>query len=368
MNILFPKKRCRIVVGMSGGVDSTVAALLLKKEGFDVIGITLKVWTDSCMSRSLEKCCGPEAINDARNLAAQIGIPHYTIDEADFFEKEVIHYFLDEYRQGRTPNPCVKCNEKIKFGRLWSKVRSWGAEYIATGHYAIVEHQDTTSPSLKKAKDKTRDQSYFLFSLSPFQLSRILTPLGRLEKKEVRAIAKEAGLSVWNKEESRDICFVAGKNYKDFIEEKIDSKESNAGPILDETGRVIGSHQGIERYTVGQRKGLPGGQGRPLYVVDIDPLAKAVKVGGWESLLKTHCFVAGAHWIEKEIQTTRKVTVKLRYNYPEVPAFITPLENGRFRVDFESPQFGISPGQAAVCYEGDTVLGGGWIERDPPKD
>lgn len=363
MNVAPIKKNTRIVVGMSGGVDSTVAAYLLKREGFDVVGITLKIWTDRCMHVSSEKCCGPDAINDARNMAAQIGIPHYVLDEADCFEKEVISYFLREYGLGRTPNPCVKCNEKIKFGRLWTRVQSWGVEYLATGHYALVENQDHI-PRLKKAKDKRRDQSYFLFSLSAGQLSRMITPLGNLEKKEVRAIAKEAGLNVWNKEESRDICFVPGKNYKEFIQGKKTPSNTHSGFIIDEEGKVIGEHQGIEGYTVGQRKGLPGGQGRPLYVVDIDPESKTIRAGSLKSLFKTHCYASQAHWIEKDIESPRPVTVKLRYNYPEVEALLTLLEKDRFRLDFSSPQMGISPGQAAVCYDGDIVLGGGWIERE----
>ncbi|MDD4932490.1 MAG: tRNA 2-thiouridine(34) synthase MnmA [Methylacidiphilaceae bacterium] len=359
--------KARVVVGMSGGVDSSVTAYLLQQRGYEVIGVTLKVWSDSCLSRSHEKCCGPQSISDARLVAHQLGVPHFVLDEAEAFEEEVISPFVKEYQRGRTPNPCVLCNEKMKFGRLPQKAKAWGAEYVATGHYARIEHNDGSS-LLKRAKDERKDQTYFLFRLERKTLDRMLTPLGDYTKEEVRDMARKAGLSVWDKEESQGICFVPGNQYGDFLTARIGEGKDKVGQIVDLSGRSLGHHRGIEFYTVGQRRGIPGGQGKPLYVLAIDPAQQRIVVGPWEALDRTHCFLSETNWQQPPPPTPIPVTVKVRYNYRASPARLTILSDRRARLDFESPQAGVAPGQAAVCYVDDLLLGGGWIEQTTEED
>jgi tRNA-uridine 2-sulfurtransferase len=352
----------RVVLGMSGGVDSSVSAYLLKEQGYEVVGITMKVWPQDCISRAEDKCCGPQAVADARSVAHSLGIAHYVIDEADEFEKLVINYFGQEYREGRTPNPCVMCNEKLKFGRLQDKAKALGAEFVATGHYARIEHGPEGSV-LKRAIDERKDQSYFLFSLRPEQLRRSLTPLGALTKPEVRTIAHKLGLKVYDKEDSQEICFVPGNDYAGFLKSHFGESTFHPGGIYDRSGKRLGDHEGIERYTVGQRKGLPGGQGKPLYVIDIDPVGQRLIVGDYEDLRREDCFIANTNWLPGAVETSREITVKIRYNWPPVAARLEPLAGHRARLVFREPQQSVSPGQAAVCFDGDLVLGGGWIER-----
>ena len=267
----------RVLLGMSGGVDSSVAGYLLRELGYDVIGVTMKVWPQDCISRAEDKCCGPQAIADARNVAHALGIPHYVVDEADQFERLVIDYFASEYQAGRTPNPCVMCNEKLKFGNLWSKAKALGCDYIATGHYAVIEHpvvstfRDYRCAVLRKGVDPRKDQSYFLFSLRQPQLRRALTPLGRMTKPQVREIAHSLGLKVADKIDSQEICFVPGSDYKAFLRSHLGESEFHRGAIYDVDGNFIGEHDGIELFTIGQRKGLPGGSPQRRYVVDLDP-------------------------------------------------------------------------------------------------
>lgn len=352
---------------MSGGVDSSVAAFLLQQQGYEVIGVTLKVWSDSCLSRSHEKCCGPQSISDARLVAHRLGIPHFVLDEAEAFEEEVISPFIKEYRRGRTPNPCALCNEKMKFGRLPQKAKAWGAEYVATGHYARIE-RDEGGIRLKKAKDERKDQTYFLFRLERKTLDRMLTPLGAYGKEEVRNIARKTGLSVWDKEESQGICFIPGNRYEGFLAERLGGKQNEAGEIVDLSGKALGRHRGIEFYTVGQRRGIPGGQGKPLYVLEIDPARQRIVVGPWEALGQTHCFLSDTNWQQPVPATPFPVNVKVRYNFPAVDAKLTILSDRRARLDFASPQASVAPGQAAVCYIDDLLLGGGWIESPLGKN
>src|SRR5580698_7502891 len=282
------KKKQRVLLGMSGGVDSSVAGYLLKEQGYDVVGVTMKVWPQDCISRAEDKCCGPSAIADARGVAHALGIPHYVVDESDQFEKLVIDYFASEYQAGRTPNPCVMCNEKLKFGNLWEKARSLGAEYIATGHYAIIEHHAGASGNravLRKGRDPRKDQSYFLFSLRQEQLARALCPLGEMSKPEIRDIARKIGLKVADKIDSQEICFVPGNDYKAFLKTHMGDSEFHPGGIYDKAGNRLGEHEGIEMFTIGQRKGLPGGSPRPRYVIDIDPATSSVIVGDAEDLV-----------------------------------------------------------------------------------
>src|SRR6266567_6858847 len=258
------RAKIRVVVGLSGGVDSSAAAALLVEQGYDVIGITLKLWPQDCISRAEDKCCGPQAVMDARSVAHKLGIPYYLIDEAEDFQKQVINYFAEEYKAGRTPNPCVMCNEKLKFGTLISRARQLGAEYVATGHFARLEKSNGRF-LLKRGRDPRKDQSYFLFSLKQEQLARALFPLGELTKSDTREVARQSQLKTAEKEESMEICFVPDKDYGKFL---LASKmvQQHKGDVVDLQGRVLGQHEGIEFYTVGQRKGLGISASKPLYV------------------------------------------------------------------------------------------------------
>src|SRR5258708_3734652 len=286
----------RVLLGMSGGVDSSVAAWLLKEQGHDVIGVAMKVWPQDCVSRAEDKCCGPQAVADARGVAHALGIPHYVVDEANEFEKTVIDYFTSEYRAGRTPNPCVMCNEKLKFGNLLTKARALGASHIATGHYARIEHDADGRATLFKAVDGRKDQSYFLFSLRQEQLASAILPLGGLTKPETRALAKKMGLKTYDKEDSQEICFVPGNDYTAFLKSHLGAKDFHPGGIYFDDGTKMGEHEGIEFYTVGQRKGLGGGHGRPLYVIDIDASPQRVLVAQYHDLLRALRFLPPPIW------------------------------------------------------------------------
>lgn len=354
----------RVLVGMSGGVDSSVTAHLLKQEGYDVVGVTMKVWPQDCISRAEDKCCGPSAIADARGVAHKLGVPHYVVDEADRFERLIIDYFASEYQAGRTPNPCVMCNELLKFGNLWSKAAALGADYIATGHYAIIEHR-AAGAVLRKGRDARKDQSYFLFSLSQKQLSRALTPLGAMTKPEIRDIARQLGLRVADKVDSQEICFVPGNNYKEFLRSHLGEGEFHRGGIYSVDGEFLGDHEGIELFTIGQRKGLPGGSPKPLYVVDIDPETSRVIVGGEEELVREEFEVERVNWLVRPEEIPGEITVKIRYSHQGAQAALEPLGGRRARVSLRVPQRAVTPGQAAVFYDSDKVVGGGWIVRKP---
>jgi tRNA-uridine 2-sulfurtransferase len=379
----------RVLLGMSGGVDSSVAGYLLREQGYEVIGVTMKVWPQDCISRAEDKCCGPQAVADARGVAHALGIPHYVVDEADQFERVVIDYFASEYQAGRTPNPCVMCNEKLKFGNLWSKARALGCDYIATGHYAIIEHGVGTPSSrrsdgamapyavLRKGVDPRKDQSYFLFSLRQPQLRRALTPLGTMTKPKIREIAHSLGLKVADKIDSQEICFVPGNDYKAFLRSHLGENEFQRGEIYDVDGNLVGEHDGIEMFTIGQRKGLPGGSPRPRYVVDLDPATNRVIVGDADDLLCEEFEIDRVNWhpaagvgdpdyngVAAGVDRgSFEALVKIRYNHPGTVATVMPLENDRAHVRLHDPQRAVTPGQAAVIYDGDVVLGGGWICR-----
>jgi len=362
MNASLPSTATRrVVVGMSGGVDSSVAAWLLKEQGWDVVGVTMKLWPQDCMTRAEDKCCGPQAIADARGVAHALGIPHFVIDEAVPFERMVIDYFADEYRAGRTPNPCVMCNEKLKFGNLWDKATALGASFIATGHYAMVEHSENAPPILRKGLDPKKDQSYFLFSLRQEQLSRALFPLGSLTKEEIRGIARKLGLKVADKEDSQEICFVPGKDYKAFL---LDRGETfHPGGFYDLKGNYLGPHDGIELFTIGQRKGLPGGAASPRYVIDIDALGGRVILGGEEDLLCDEFTVSRANWHVETPVVPRRITIKVRHGHAGDPAEVVADGQETATIRPQDPMRAVTPGQAAVFYDGDRVIGGGWIAR-----
>jgi tRNA-specific 2-thiouridylase len=350
-------KKQRVLLGMSGGVDSSVAGYLLREQGYEVVGVTMKVWPQDCISRAEDKCCGPQAVADARGVAHALGFAHYVVDEADQFEKLVIDYFTSEYQAGRTPNPCVMCNEKLKFGNLWDKAEALGCDFIGTGHYAIIEHSDDLAV-LRKGIDSRKDQSYFLFSLRQEQLRRALTPLGSMSKTEIRQMARKLGLKVADKADSQEICFVPGQDYKAFLRSHLGT--FHRGGIYDRDGNFIASHEGIEMFTIGQRKGLPGGSSRPRYVIDIDAATSRVTVGDADDLLVDEFEVERVNWLGR---CSGDATVKIRHNHPETPATISPLEGNRCRVRLQEAQRAVTPGQAAVFYNGDLVLGGGWICR-----
>jgi tRNA-specific 2-thiouridylase len=387
-----PNKQ-RVLLGMSGGVDSSVAGYLLREQGYDVVGVTMKVWPQDCISRAEDKCCGPQAVADARSVAHALGIPHYVVDEADQFERLVIDYFASEYQAGRTPNPCVMCNEKLKFGNLWSKARALGCDYIATGHYAIIEHVvvpqsrddrgrvDSRTASgasevghpgssyavLRKGVDRHKDQSYFLFSLHQAQLRRALTPLGGMTKPQIRQIARSLGLRVADKIDSQEICFVPGNDYKTFLRSHLGDSAFHRGEIYDVNGNFVGEHDGIELFTIGQRKGLPGGSVRPRYVVDLDPGTNRVIVGDADDLLTDEFEIDRVNWHAvagiDDSGSSFSATVKIRYNHPGTPATIVLTEDNRARIRLHEPQRAVTPGQAAVIYNDDVVVGGGWICR-----
>ena len=340
---------------MSGGVDSSVTASLLKQQGYDVIGLTFRNWPQDCMSRAEDKCCGPQAVTDARMVAHSLGIPHYVVDEIDTFQHDVIDYFVDEYKKGRTPNPCVVCNEKVKFGSLLKKAAALGAEYIATGHYARITQNGRYE--LRKGLDDRKDQSYFLFSLRQDQLAQSLMPLGGLSKEETRAIAAELGLKTKDKVESQEICFVPDKDYGRFLKESAHLTDQ-PGEIVTRDGKVLSTHAGIQYFTIGQREGLNlGGQPKPLYVVALDAATNRVIVGAAEDLLRTEFHVANCTWSAIAAPTGPvECSVKIRYNHKGCPASVV---GGR--VLLQEPQRAITPGQAAVFYRDDLVLGGGWI-------
>ncbi|MDI6704328.1 MAG: tRNA 2-thiouridine(34) synthase MnmA [bacterium] len=353
----------RVVVAMSGGVDSNVAAYLLLKSGYEVIGITMDLFRSSCQIDNPRTCCSLQAFEDARDAAERLGISHFIFDLKEEFEKEVVNYFLEEYLHGRTPNPCIRCNERIKFGTLLKKAKELKADYVATGHYARVEYDEENGHYLlKKGVDSRKDQSYVLFSLRQEQLKYILFPLGEFTKTDVRKIAQDLGLKVYDKPESQEICFIHDNDYRRFLKGR--GVQEKHGPIMDNQDKVLGEHHGIQNYTIGQRKGLGIVHGKPLYTIKIDRDRNAVIVGDKEDLFQNELIASHVNWIAWE-PSNEPITAKakIRYSHKESPAKIFPLSHGKAKVRFDSPQPSITPGQAVVFYQDDLVLGGGWIEQ-----
>jgi tRNA-uridine 2-sulfurtransferase len=349
---------------MSGGVDSSATAALLLEQGFDVIGITLKLWPQDCVNRAEDKCCGPQAVTDARSVCHKLDIPYYLIDEAAEFQKHVIQYFADEYKAGRTPNPCVMCNQNLKFGRLIDRANQLGADFIATGHFARVEKSaDGSRHLLKCGRDSRKDQSYFLFSLRQDQLARTIFPLGEKTKSDTREVARHCQLKTADKEESMEICFVPDNNYGGFLQQA-GLAQKHRGDIVDLHGHRLGYHDGIEFYTIGQRKGLGITTPKPVYVVELDAENNRVVVGDDSALDRDEFIADRCNWHPFDKLTEPvEVMAKIRYNHPGTAATLTPLENGKTKVKLHVPQRAITPGQAAVFYQDDLVVGGGWIMR-----
>jgi tRNA-specific 2-thiouridylase len=367
-------KKPLVVVGMSGGVDSSLAAFLLNQQGYQVAGVSVRLFDynnleeDPCAEKS---CCSAESIEAARQVCESIGIPHHVIDMQEEFKKEVISNFVEEYTRGRTPNPCIICNTKIKWKSLWTKAESLGADFIATGHYARVRYdQDKKRYHLLRGIDSTRDQSYALTGLSQEDLSHTIFPLGELTKKEVRTLAREHGLKVADREESQEICFVPDDDYARFIREwnaKDNLKSGDVikpGPILNLQGEKLGEHQGIPFYTIGQRRGLKIAVGRPLYVVRIDPKKNVVYVGENEELFGSSFVVINVNWIAFDtLDDQMDCQIQIRYKHAAQKGTICPLTNGEVMVKFDKSERAITPGQSAVFYSGVMVLGGGVIDR-----
>ena len=358
----------KVIVGLSGGVDSSTTAALLLKEGYEVIGITIKMWGEDCINRTEDKCCGPQAVMDARAICSKLGIPHYIVDLSKEFKQEVIEYFANEYKSGRTPNPCVVCNRKIKFYALIKMADQLGAKWVSTGHYAKIEYSPELQRwLLKRGKDTKKDQSYFLFSLTQEQLERTLLPLGDLTKEDTRKYAEEFGLKTAKKVESQEICFVPDGNYAEFLKKSALVSEKK-GVIVNQQGRVLGYHNGIHMFTIGQRKGIKIPAEKPYYVVDLDPSANRVIIGSKEDLISNELIAKNCNWIKFGTPPEKMdVIAKIRYNHAGAPATIYPGENGSVLVRFHTPQRAITPGQACVFYDGDTVVGGGWIAKKDEK-
>lgn len=352
--------KTKVMVAMSGGVDSSVTAGLLLQAGYEVIGATLQL-----MPKDKERgCCGWSAIDDARQVADQLGIKHYVFNYRERFENQVIDYFCAEYLKGRTPNPCIACNRYIKFGDMLQQARAVGMDYLATGHYARIRFDEERQRYiLYRALDRNKDQSYVLYSMTQAQLSHMLFPLGGYSKPQIREIASELKLIVAEKAESQEICFVEDDNYAGFVAGR-NPGCILPGPILDTKGEVLGQHEGIAHYTIGQRRGLRLAAGYPIYVVALDPSRNAVIVGDKDEVFASECMARDVNWIAFEkLEEELEVEAQIRYTAKPVRAQLTPDADGDVKVKFQEPVRALTPGQAVVFYDGDMVLGGGTIDR-----
>jgi len=367
----------RIAVAMSGGVDSSAAAALLLEQGHEIVGFSMRLWnpgrrSGAAVQEPSGRCCSIEDVYDARAVAGRLGFPFYLVDFEEEFDQQVVRVFVDEYLAGRTPSPCVLCNSHMKFEHLLRLAEEVGATRVATGHYArIVRDSATGRYLLYKGHSAEKDQAYFLFGLKQEQLSRAVFPVGGLEKREVRDIARRSGLEIFEKPESQEICFVPDGDYAEFIERYRAENSGEAAPeplppgeIVDTRNRVLGAHRGIHHFTIGQRRGLGISGSAPRYVKQLDPATNRVVVAERDDLAVASCRIVRINWIAfEDLARPIRAEVKIRSRHRETPATVTPLEDGSARIDFLTPQFGVSPGQAAVLYEGDLVLGGGWIAR-----
>ena len=353
----------RVIVAMSGGVDSSVAAALLHEQGCDVIGVTLQLWgKDVCTSVGTKLCCSVRDALDAKAVAKRLGIRHEVLELADAFRTHVIDYFVESYQDGLTPNPCIACNAHIKFGSLFEYADELGASAIATGHYARTSHDAARGRYiLQRAASPDKDQSYVLFTLSQDQLSRSRFPLGALTKPQVRDLARGLGLATAEKPDSQDICFVRDRDKNGFLRRELNVMEE-PGPIVDQVGHQLGMHRGLLGYTIGQREGLGIAAGTPLYVVAMDRPNNRLIVGPREALLSTTLLAERVNWVSMAAPPQPiRAQAKIRSRHTAASARLHPLEGDTVRVEFDEPQQAITPGQAVVFYDGDLVLGGGWI-------
>ena len=359
----------RVAVAMSGGVDSSVTAGLLKQQGYDVIGITLRLWEEdpACTIDNVHACCSLSSVDDAKAVASVLGIPHYTLDFRDIFRRDVIDYFVDSYVHGKTPNPCIACNKFIKFGLLWEKARQFGADFLATGHYARIEKNEATGIySLLRGTDRRKDQSYVLYQLTQDLLPHILFPMADLEKVHTRELAKEWGLPVFNKPESQDICFIPDNDYKGFLQHERKGI-FKPGDFVDKEGHVIGRHKGITHYTVGQRRGLGIAAGYHIFVKEIRPETDEIVLSREDALFSNEIFCRDLNFLSVEdIKGDEKISarVRIRYHHQGEEAELTRADDETLRVLFRNPVRAATPGQSAVFYDADgCVIGGGKIAK-----
>ncbi len=374
-------KKKKVVVAMSGGVDSSVAAALLKQEGYEVVGCFMRLGSEDSVEAAEAQACDPARIkpghqgccslndaSDARLVAAMLEVPFYVLNFKKDFGK-IIDYFVSEYNAGRTPNPCVRCNDWLKFGKLAAYAESINADYIATGHYARIQRASGDMPArLLRGRDARKDQSYFLFGTSPDRLERMILPIGEMEKTHVRDLAQEFGLPVFNKPDSQEICFVPDNKYMGLIR-KTTPDAVEPGDIVDSQGRVVGRHEGHQQFTIGQRRGVAVALGHPAYVVDKDPEANTIKLGTQQDLFANGLVADQANWLtDVSVGRAEACQVKIRHNSPAVPAVMTRLSEDTFDVRFDEPQRAVTPGQAAVCYRHEEVIGGGWITQAIQND
>jgi tRNA-specific 2-thiouridylase len=356
-----------VLVAMSGGVDSSVAAALLKEQGHNVVGVTMKTFCYSDAEAEAngpsKTCCGLDGIMDARLVADRLGIPHYVFDVEREFTRDVIDDFVSEYAAGRTPNPCVRCNGNTKFRDLLRRGAMLGCDYIATGHYARMGVDDDGNSVLLRGVDEKKDQSYFLWALPPEMLPRLMFPLGELTKPEVREIARQMGLTTAEKPESMEICFVPDGDYARFLGKKLGAEHAalSAGALVTTSGEVLGEHDGYARFTVGQRKGLGGGRSLPLYVIGTRPATREVVVGTADELMRSDVSIGELSWLATPPAPGAAVRVQMRHRAPAVPARVETVADGEIRLVLDTPQRAVTPGQSAVLFSGDVVLGGGRI-------
>lgn len=358
-------RKARVVVAMSGGVDSSVAAALLVEQGYDVVGMMMRLWSDEAMGGAeYNRCCTPEQMADARRIADHLGIPFYVLDTRDVFRGRVVQFFVDQHRAGVTPNPCMECNRYIRFEYLLHNALALDADFLATGHYARIHHAEDGRYRLLRGVDEGKDQSYVLSVMGQVQLAQTLFPVGEYPKSEVRALAARFGLNVESKQDSQDLCFLGKNDYRDFL--RIHAPEiMQPGPIVFRDGSVVGQHNGLSNYTVGQRKGLNVTYPEPLYVIAMNPYRNALVVGPREQLGSDTLVAARMNWVSGTAPSKPfRAQVKIRYKAQTVPCAVEPLSADRVRVILDEPARDITPGQGAVIYDGEECLGGGIIQRE----